>query len=99
MTCGIRVGVRAGARVRVIWGRMTTSTPVADVAANTVTVGATTYRIQPLAEDEFTVLVEGVPVGRIVYTFGAANGVPEGDAISEDALTAIAEAWFAATAG
>ena len=77
---------------------MTTTPPVADVSANTVTVGATHYKIQPLGEDEFTVLVEGVPVGRIVYTFGAANGVPEGDAISEDALTAIAEAWFAATA-
>jgi hypothetical protein len=40
----------------------------------------------------------GVPVGRIVYSFGAANGVPEGDAIGEEALTAIAEAWFAASA-
>jgi hypothetical protein len=43
------------------------------------------------------VLVKGVPVGRIVYTFGAANGVPEGDTTSEDALYAIAEAWFGAT--
>ena len=42
-------------------------------------------------------LVKGVPVGRIVYTFGAANGVPEGTAVTEDALYAIAEAWFAAT--
>ena len=78
---------------------MSTTAPVADVTANTVTAGATTYSIQALGEDEFTVLVAGVPVGRIVYTFGAANGVPEGDAITEDALTAIAEAWFAATAG
>ena len=81
---------------------MTTTTPLADVIADvnagTVTDGATTYKIQPLADDEFTVLVAGVPVGRIVYTFGTANGVPEGDAISEDALTAIAEVWFAATA-
>ena len=74
------------------------STPVADVASNTVAFNGTTYKIQPLAEDEFTVLVDGVPVGRIVYTFGAANGVPEGTAISEDDLYAIAEAWFAATA-
>jgi hypothetical protein len=44
------------------------------------------------------VLVKGVPVGRIVYSFGAANGVPEGDSTSEDTLYAIAEAWFAATA-
>jgi hypothetical protein len=74
------------------------STPVADVASNTVTFGGTTYAIQALAEDEFTVLVAGVPVGRIVYSFGAANGVPEGSAISEDDLTAIADAWFTATA-
>lgn len=73
------------------------TTPVAHVETNTVTVGSDTYRVQPLDNDQFTVLLAGVPVGRIVYTFGAANGVPEGDAISEDALTAIAEAWFAAT--
>ena len=42
--------------------------------------------------------VASVPVGRIVFSFGAGNGVPEGDAISEDDLTAIAEAWFTATA-
>jgi hypothetical protein len=70
---------------------------VANVEANTVTLDQTTYQIQPLAADTFTVLVEGVPVGRIVYTFGAANGVPEGDSVSEDTLTAVAEAWFAAT--
>ena len=74
------------------------STPIADVAAMTVTLDGTEYKIQALAEDTFTVLVAGVPVGRIVYTFGAANGVPEGDAASEDTLYAIAEAWFAAIA-
>ncbi len=74
------------------------TTPVADTAASTVTFEAKTYSVQALDNDEFTVLLAGVPVGRIVYTFGAANGVPEGDAISEDGLTAIAEAWFAATA-
>jgi hypothetical protein len=31
-----------------------------------------------------------------VYTFGAANGVPEKDSVSEDDLCAVAEAWFAA---
>ncbi len=77
---------------------MTTSLAVADVSTMTVTLDGTTYTIQPLAEDSFTVLVAGVPVGRIVYTFGAANGVPEGDAVSEDALYAIADAWFTATA-
>lgn len=77
---------------------MTTSSAVADVSTMTVSLDGTTYTIQPLAEDSFTVLVAGVPVGRIVYTFGAANGVPEGDAASEDTMYAIAEAWFAATA-
>jgi hypothetical protein len=33
-----------------------------------------------------------------VYTWGAANGVSESDTTSEETLTAIAEAWFAATA-
>lgn len=74
------------------------SNPVVDVQSNSVALAGTTYKIQPLAPDTFTVLVAGVPVGRIVYTFGAANGVPEGDAVSEDTLYAVAEAWFAATA-
>lgn len=75
------------------------STPaVADVAGMTVELNGTTYKIQPLAEDTFTVLVAGVPVGRIVYTFGAANGVPEGGTVDEDTMYAIAECWFAATA-
>jgi hypothetical protein len=75
---------------------MSDTLPVADVASSTVTAGGTTYAIRALSEDTFTVLVQGVPVGRIVYSFGAANGVPEGDAITEEALTAIAEVWFAA---
>ena len=75
------------------------TTPTADVANMTVSFEGTEYKIQALAEDTFTVLVAGVPVGRIVYTFGAANGVPEGGTTSEDTLYAIAEAWFAATAG
>ena len=78
---------------------MTTSAAVADVSNKSVQHDGTTYAIQDLGEDTFTVLVKGVPVGRIVYTFGAANGVPEGDTVSEDTLYAIAEAWFAATAG
>ncbi len=77
---------------------MTSTEPVANVESNTVVFGGTTYSIQPLAPDTFTVLVAGVPVGRIIYTFGAANGVPEGDAVKEDTLSAIAESWFAATA-
>lgn len=77
---------------------MSTTSPIVDVPHNSVTFEGTTYSIQALAPDTFTVLVAGVPVGRIVYTFGAANGVPEGDQVSEDTLYAIAEAWFAATA-
>jgi hypothetical protein len=75
---------------------MSDALPVADVSASTVTLAGTSYNIRALSDDTFTVLLQGVPVGRIVYTFGAANGVPEGDAISEEALTSIAEAWFAA---
>jgi hypothetical protein len=45
---------------------MTTPAPVVDVASNTVTVGAISYAIQALSDDTFTVLVAGVPVGRIV---------------------------------
>jgi hypothetical protein len=77
---------------------MTTSAAVADVDSKTVAFEGTTYNIQALGDDTFTVLVKGIPVGRIVYTFGAANGVPEGDAATEDTLYAIAEAWFTATA-
>ena len=65
---------------------MTTSAAVADVENKTVSFEGTTYTIQALGEDTFTVLVKGVPVGRIVYTFGAANGVAEGDAVSEDTM-------------
>jgi hypothetical protein len=77
---------------------MNTASPVVNISGNSVTLQGTTYSIQALAPDTFTVLVAGVPVGRIVYTFGAANGVPEGDQVSEDTLSAIAEAWFTATA-
>jgi hypothetical protein len=77
---------------------MTTPSAIANAETKTVSLDGTTYSIQELGEDTFTVLREGVPVGRIVYTFGAANGVPEGDAVSEDGLYAIAEAWFAAIA-
>jgi hypothetical protein len=76
---------------------MNSTAAVADVESKTVTLEGTTYVIQDLGEDTFTVLVKGVPVGRIVYTFGAANGVPEGEAATEDTLYAIAEAWFGAT--
>jgi hypothetical protein len=73
--------------------------PIVELSAKTVTHGGHTFVIRPLADDAFTVLLAGVPVGRIVYTFGAANGVVESDAVTEEALTAIAEAWFAAMDG
>jgi hypothetical protein len=76
---------------------MNSPAATANVDSKTVTLDGTVYAIQELGEDTFTVLVKGVPVGRIIYTFGAANGVPEGDAASEDTLYAIAEAWFGAT--
>ena len=73
---------------------MTTSAAIADVPNKSVTLESTTYTIQELGQDNFTVLVKGVLVGRIVYTFGSANGVPEGDTTTQEALDAIAEAWF-----
>lgn len=78
---------------------MTIQAAVADTSTKTVTFGGKTYSIQPLSDDSYTVLLAGVPVGRVVYSFGTANGVPEGDALSEDDLYAIAEAWFAAIDG
>jgi hypothetical protein len=75
---------------------MTTSPAVADLSNKTVTLAGTTYQIQELGEDNYTVLVAGVPVGRIVFSFGAANGVVEGGSVTEDDMYAIAEAWFAA---
>ena len=73
-----------------------TTAAVADTANKTVTFGGGVYNIQDLGDDSYTVLQAGIPVGRIVLSFGAANGVPEGDAISEDDLTLIGEAWFEA---
>jgi hypothetical protein len=78
---------------------MTTPAAVADTSSKTVTFGGKTYTIQALGDDSYTVLLAGVPVGRIVYSFGAANGVAEGDTMSEDDMYAIAEAWFTAIDG
>jgi hypothetical protein len=69
------------------------STPVVDVAEKTVTHEGTSFFMRPLAEDEFTILVDGVPVGRAIFSFGAANAVVEGS-FSEDTLWAVADAWF-----
>ena len=75
---------------------MSTPTPVVNLDQKSVTHGGRTFIMRPLAEDSFTIMEAGVPVGRAVYTFGAANAVPEGDTVSEDFLYEVAEAWFAA---
>lgn len=73
--------------------------PIVDVKSNTVTHAGHTMVMRPLSDDAFTVLIEGEPVGRVVYTFGAAMAVAESDKVTEDELTAVAEAWFAALEG
>jgi hypothetical protein len=78
---------------------MNAAAPVVDVASRTVTHEGKTYTMRPLAEDSYTVLVAGVPLGRVVYSFGAANAVVESPDVTEDALYAIGEAWFAALEG
>jgi hypothetical protein len=75
------------------------SQAVADKNESTVTYNGKTYRLQALETDQYTVLHEGIPVGKVVWTFGAPNGVPEGDALTEDDLWYIGEAWFAAIDG
>jgi coenzyme F420-reducing hydrogenase delta subunit len=74
---------------------MSATTPVVDVPARTVTHAGTTFVMRPLSDDAFTVLVAGVPVGRAIYSFGA-NAVVESPDVTEEVLTAVAEAWFAA---
>lgn len=79
---------------------MTATTPVVDVAEKTVTYAGKSFYMRPSAEDEYTMCVAGAAVGRAVFSFGAANGVPErnpeGEVVSEEVLTTVAEAWFAA---
>ncbi|MEP7126540.1 MAG: hypothetical protein ABJE95_36755 [Byssovorax sp.] len=78
---------------------MTATAPVVNVAEKTVSYIGKSFYMRPLGEDTFTVIVEGVEVGRAIFTFGAGNGVPEKlaeGAISEEDLTTVAEAWFAA---
>jgi len=70
--------------------------PAVDVSSRTVTHAGKTFTMRPLSNDEWTVLVEGVPVGRVVFSFGAANPVVESQAVTEEVLGAIGEAWFAA---
>ena len=77
----------------------TSTSPIADKLANTVSIGATIYNIQPLGDDTYTVLVDGIPVGHLVYVFGTATGVPDGDGCDEKTLTLISESWFSALEG
>jgi len=78
---------------------MDATPPVVDVSAKTVTHGGRTFVMRPLAEDSYTIMEAGVPVGRAVYTFGAANAVAESESVTEDFLYEVAEAWFAALDG
>ncbi len=75
---------------------MDANTPVVDVNAKTVTHGGRSFVMRPLAEDSYTIMEAGVPVGRAVFTFGAANAVAESDSVTEDFLYEVAEAWFSA---
>ncbi len=73
-----------------------TTAPVVDIQAKTVTLDSKTYSMRQLAEDSYAVMAEGVPLGRVVFVFGTANAVVESAGITEDALAAIGNAWFAA---
>jgi hypothetical protein len=75
---------------------MTATAPVVDVAEKTVTYMGTSFYMRPLSEDSYTMCVAGAAVGRAIFTFGAANGVVESPDFTEEALTTVAEAWFAA---
>jgi hypothetical protein len=75
---------------------MSEAQPIVDVPNSTVAHAGHSFFMRPLSADAFTVMVDGVPVGRVVYTFGAANAVVESDQVTEEVLTAVAEAWFAA---
>lgn len=76
---------------------MSATPPVVDVAEKTVAYVGKSFTMRKLSEDSYTIIVEGVEVGRAIYTFGAANGVQEkGADVTEEDLTTVAEAWFAA---
>ena len=78
---------------------MDTTTPVVDVENRTVNHGGRSFVMRPLAEDSYTIMEAGIPVGRAVFTFGTANAVVESDTVTEDLLSEVAEAWFAAVDG
>lgn len=78
---------------------MNTTAPVVDLESRTVTHAGTTFSMRALSEDAVTVMVEGVPVGRVVFSFGAANAVVESPDVTEAVLDAVGEAWFSAFNG
>ncbi len=78
---------------------MNAASPIVNLEDKTVNHGGRTFVMRPLAEDSYTIMEAGVPVGRAVFTFGAANAVAESDTVSEDFLYEVAEAWFAALDG
>ncbi len=73
-----------------------TQAPVVDTAAKTVTHAGKTFVMRPVGDDAYAALIDGVPVGRCVFVFGTANAVVESPTVTEDELTQVAEAWFAA---
>jgi hypothetical protein len=75
---------------------MTATAPVVDVAEKTVTYVGKSFYMRPLSEDAYTVCVAGAAVGRVQFSFGAANAIVESPDVTEDDLTAVGEAWFAA---
>lgn len=74
------------------------SAPVADKASNTVTHSGRTFFMRPLNENSFTVIENGVQMGRVLEVFGSAQGVAEHESVTEEMVTEIGEAWFAAIA-
>jgi hypothetical protein len=75
---------------------MADATPVVDLEQKSVTHGGRTFIMRPLAEDSFTIMEAGIPVGRAVFTFGAANAVAESGSVTEDFLWEVSDAWFTA---
>lgn len=52
-----------------------TTAAVADTSNKTVTFAGAVYNIQDLGDDSYTVLKAGIPVGRIVFSFGDRKSV------------------------
>lgn len=75
---------------------MSATPPVVDVAEKTVSYVGKSFYMRPLAEDQYTVCVAGAAVGRAMFVFGEASAVVESTDVTEDDLTAVAVAWFAA---